>query len=95
MNNDSFITASEALSAALEYAGLSHEEAMCTFTRRDAGLYELGFRTDWLKYDCYIDAQSAEVLGFNFEPIPDTDKSEYQSGGVFWNAGGRNIAANR
>lgn len=65
-----------ALNAALEYAGLTRVEVSCSLIRRQGSLYELEFQTDWLKYDCYVDAESYQVLGFSFEPIPDREQGK-------------------
>lgn len=62
-----------ALEAALQYAGLSREQIRCRLFRRQGGLYELEFYTDWLNYDCYVDAESLQVLGFSFMPSADPE----------------------
>lgn len=36
---------------------------------RAGDLYEIAFRTDYLSYEAYVDAASAEVVGFSFEPV--------------------------
>ena len=81
------ISSDTAAAAAVEYAGLRREEVCCTLISRANGLYEIAFRTDWLKYDCYVDAQSAQVLGFSFEPI--------HTGGAFRKTYGNIIAASK
>lgn len=89
------ISSDNAAAAAVEYAGLRREEVCCTLISRANGLYEIAFRTDWLKYDCYVDAQSAQVLGFSFEPIPDAERAEYHTGGAFRKTYGNIIAASK
>ena len=64
----------EALKAALAYAGLSADDARCTFASHHDGLYELTVRTSFQKYDFYVEAWTGEVLGINAEPMLDLDE---------------------
>ena len=75
---------SAAISAALDHADVSCDEAYCTFACKKDQLYVIAFRTDYLKYDCYVDADTMEVLGFSFEPIPDIESAEHRVGGELW-----------
>lgn len=89
------ISSSAALSAALDYAGLEREQVQCTLICRLDGMYELAFNTDWLRYECYVDEVTAQVLGFSFEPVPDAKQTDSPAGGVLWRSCGRVIAANK
>lgn len=60
----------QALSRALEYAGLAKTESRCAFRKAQDGLYEFTVLTLYQKYDFYVDALSGEVLGVNSEPLP-------------------------
>ena len=85
---------SAAISAALNHADVSCDEAYCTFVCKEEQLYHIAFRTDYLKYDCYVDVSSLEVLGFSFEPIPDIESTEYRPSGELWEPCANMIAAN-
>ena len=64
MTND-IISISSAIQAAADYAGFSTEDIRCTEKHYANGLFEIGFDTDWSRYDCFVDAATGEVLGFN------------------------------
>ena len=36
----------------------------------DNGYYEVRFTSDWLQYDCYVDAATGEVPGITSMPLP-------------------------
>lgn len=76
--NNKRISDIEALLRALEEAGLDADEAWDFSAKLDAGLYSLRFRTDWLSYECFVAAESGELLGMNFAPSDDPgyDRSE-------------------
>ena len=91
MNND-IISISSAIQAAADYAGFSAEDIRCTDKRYANGLFAISFDTDWSRYDCFVDAATGEVLGFNSEPYIDADTIFAQEGGAAWRF---NIAANK
>ncbi len=62
-----------ALQSALAYAGLTADEACCTFVNLENGLYEFVLLGIFMKYDFYVDVDSGEVLGFNSEPFMEED----------------------
>lgn len=66
-----YIPGSAAILAAVEYAGLTEQEVYDVSVRSTDGLYEVTFATDWMRYDCYVDAADYEVLGFDSAPIPE------------------------
>lgn len=57
-----------AIAIAIAYADVERQKPEQCRAVRDADLYEVTFRTDELVYDCYVDVESGEVLGFSFEP---------------------------
>lgn len=91
MNND-IISISAAIEAAAKYAGFSAEDIRCTKKEYGSGLFEICFATDWSIYDCYVDALSAEVVGFSSEPYVDSDYIFAQDSGASWKY---NIAASK
>ena len=91
MTND-IISISSAIQAAADYAGYALEDIRCTEKHYANGLFEIGFDTDWSRYDCFVDAATGEVLGFNSEPYIDSDTIFAQEGGA---AQRFNIAASR
>ena len=58
-----------ALYSALKYTHLSRDELRSVHSERDGELYYISFSTSWLRYDCYVNAFSGEVVGCSFEPI--------------------------
>ena len=36
----------------------------------DNGYYEVRFTSNWLQYDCYVDAATGEVPGITTMPLP-------------------------
>ena len=58
-----------ALTAALNEARLQPKD-MCNvhIEKREERFY-VCFRTDWQRYECYVDAESFQVLGLNFMPF--------------------------
>lgn len=91
MTND-IISISSAIQAAADYAGYASEDIRCTEKHYAGGLFAISFNTDWSKVDCFVDAATGEVLGFNSEPYIDSDTIFAQEGGA---ARRFNIAASR
>ena len=91
MTND-IISISSAIQAAADYAGYALEDIRCTEKHYAGGLFAISFNTDWSKVDCFVDAATGEVLGFNSEPYIDSDTIFAQEGGA---ARRFNIAASR
>ena len=91
MTND-IISISSAIQAAADYAGYALEDIRCTGKHYADGLFEICFDTDWSRYDCFVDAATGEVLGFNSEPYIDSDTIFAQEGGAAWRF---NIAASK
>ena len=63
------ITSNTAIFAAVEYANITREEAGNINVRHADGLYEVTFESDWMRYDCYVDENDGEVLGFDQQPL--------------------------
>ncbi len=57
-----------ALTAVLNDIGLNRSDARMVNIDKQDGLYYVSFRTDWQKYEAYVDAQTFQVLGLNFMP---------------------------
>ena len=91
MTND-IISISSAIQAAADYAGYALEDIRCTEKHYAGGLFEICFNTDWSKVDCFVDAATGEVVGFNSEPYIDSDYIFDQEGGAAWRF---NIAASK
>lgn len=70
------ITSTRAMMLAIEYAGFNFEDTSDRHTSLNDGLYEISFRTLFMAYEAYVDAQSGEILGFNFEPVMPNEKHE-------------------
>ena len=70
------ITSTRAMMLAIEYAGFNFEDTSDRHTALNDDLYEISFRTLFMAYEAYVDAQSGEVLGFNFEPVMPNEKHE-------------------
>lgn len=68
MNTMSYL---EAVNAVLKETGLTPAQARFAQIDRADDVYHLFFRTDWMKYEAYVSAQSGEVLGLDMEPSID------------------------
>ena len=63
------INAAEAYKAVLRELLLRAEDIeFYDFAVRD-GLYEMALFTAWMRYDCYVDAVSGEVMGLSAQPM--------------------------
>ena len=74
-NTAAAVTAEAARAAALRETGVINAE----FSRCELadGVWELSFDSNELRYDCYVDAESGEVLGVDFRPVPVEAYPEY------------------
>lgn len=63
------ITSNTAIFASVAYAQLTREEICNISVRHSGGLYEVRFESDWMRYECYVDEESGEVLGFDLAPL--------------------------
>ena len=57
-----------ALTAALNETGLQPRDIRDVSIQKQGALFYVSFRTDWQQYECYVDAESFQVLGLNFMP---------------------------
>ena len=64
------LTAAVALSEAARSAGVNTNEITDEEITLDNGYYEVRFTSDWLQYDCYVDAATGEVPGITTMPLP-------------------------
>lgn len=73
MKNNIFelnLTAAVALSEAARSAGVKITEITDEEITLDNGYYEVRFTSNWLQYDCYVDAATGEVPGITTMPLP-------------------------
>lgn len=71
MTNNTYNTKIDSMLArecALREAGL--EKASAFSETLEDGYWVVEFTADELRYTCYVDAESGEVPGMSFEPIP-------------------------
>ena len=59
-----------AICAVAAEAGISKDEMRDILIKAEDKLIEVSFRTDWLLYDCYVDEETLDVLGFDSRPAP-------------------------
>ena len=64
------LTAAVALSEAARSAGVKTTEITDEEITLDNGYYEVRFTSNWLQYDCYVDAATGEVPGITTMPLP-------------------------
>lgn len=67
------LTAAVALSEAARSAGVNTNEITDEEITLDNGYYEVRFTSDWLQYDCYVDAATGEVPASPPCPSPRPD----------------------
>ena len=58
-----------ALTAALNETRLQPRDISDVNIQKQEELFYIRFRTDWQRYECYVDAASFQVLGLNFIPF--------------------------
>ena len=63
------LTADEALDEAVRSAGVNAAELTGEEVTLDNGYYEVRFTSDWMEYDCYVDAATGEVPGLTAAPL--------------------------
>ena len=63
------LTAAAALSEAARSAGVNESEITGEEITLDNGYYEVRFTSNWLQYDCYVDAATGEVPGITAMPL--------------------------
>jgi len=61
-----------AVAAAVLYGNLRSREVLSADVSYADGLYEVLLHSEWMDYDCYVDASSGEVLGFQSQPAEET-----------------------
>lgn len=73
-NNNHFhplnLTAEAALREAAHTAGVDRTDIRDEEVTLDDGYYEVRFLSDWMQYDCYVDAATGEVPGLTATPCP-------------------------
>lgn len=57
-----------AVAAAILYGKLRDHEVLSADVARVDDLYEVIIHSEWMDYDCYVDASTGEVLGFQSAP---------------------------
>ena len=61
-----------AVAAAVLYGNLRNREVLSADVSYADGLYEVLLHSEWMDYDCYVDASNGEVLGFQCQPAEET-----------------------
>lgn len=61
-----------AVAAAVLYGNLHSREVLSADVSFADGLYEVLLHSEWMDYDCYVDASNGEVLGFQSQPAEET-----------------------
>lgn len=61
-----------AVAAAVLYGNLRNREVLSADVSYADGLYEVLLHSEWMDYDCYVDASNGEVLGFQSQPAEET-----------------------
>ena len=61
-----------AVAAAVLYGNLRNREVLSAYVSYADGLYEVLLHSEWMDYDCYVDASNGEVLGFQSQPAEET-----------------------
>ena len=69
-NNNIIINAAEALKAVLNELHLNSTDVEFYDFKLEDSLYEMAVYTTWMRYTCYVDAETGEVPGITFFPAP-------------------------
>ena len=59
-----------AICAAAQETGILEQDMRNTLVSHQDGLINISFTTEWMMYECYVDEESLEVLGFDYRPLP-------------------------
>ena len=65
-----------AVQTALEELGFRPDQVRFLELERQEDLYRLVFRSDWMKYEAYVSAESGELLGLDQEPSVDAESPQ-------------------
>jgi len=68
-NNNIIINAAEALKAVLNELHLNSDDVEFYDVKLEDSLYEMVVYTTWMRYDCYVDSETGEVVGLSSEPM--------------------------
>ena len=68
-NNNIIINAAEALKAVLNELHLNSDDVEFYDVKVEDSLYEMVVYTTGMRYDCYVDTETGEVVGFSSEPM--------------------------
>lgn len=68
-NNNIIINAAEALKAVLNELHLNSDDVEFYDVKLEDSLYEMVVYTTGMRYDCYVDTETGEVVGFSSEPM--------------------------
>ena len=68
-NNNIIINAAEALKAVLNELHLNSADVEFYDFKLEDSLYEMVVYTTWMRYTCYVDAETGEVVGLSSEPM--------------------------
>lgn len=68
-NNNIIINAAEALKAVLNELHLNSDDVEFYDVKLEDSLYEMVVYTTWMRYTCYVDAETCEVVGLSSEPM--------------------------
>ena len=58
-----------AVAAAVLYGNLRNREVLSADVSFSDNLYEVIIHSEWMDYDCYVDAATGEVLGLQSAPV--------------------------
>lgn len=78
-------TSADAIAAAVKYASITHETVYAPSATLEDSFFHVVFYTDWTMYECYVDAATMDVPGFNHEPLtlPPTENAASPAASVF------------
>ena len=68
-NNNIIINAAEALKVVLNELHLNSTDVEFYDFKLEDSLYEMAIYTTWMRYTCYVDAETGEVVGLSSESM--------------------------
>ena len=69
MDRESLAVLADIAAAAVLYGNLRDREVLSADVSLADGLYEVLLHSEWMDYDCYVDAATGEVLGLQSAPV--------------------------
>lgn len=80
--NNKYMNESEMINAAIRELAIDNETVYIVSSETTDEYFEVVLWTEWLRYDCYIDRVTGDLLGVDTEPAEEDDVCDIEFNGV-------------